>query len=128
MCRARCRACRAGYDLLIDIVARVPINVSLFAGKWPLSYVICQSQRRFLAAGVLPTTNRWRVLYQYEYTVGWALAGTSRPLPEDAARKLRPGDRVLIKVDLGRPRTQPISQNDSRWPGEVLSLLENRLG
>jgi Protein of unknown function (DUF3592) len=46
---------------------------------------------------------RCRVLYQYEYTVGWALAGTSRPLSEDAARKFKPGDRVLIKVDPGRP-------------------------
>ena len=46
---------------------------------------------------------RWRVLYRYEYTAGWPLAGTSRPLLEDAARELRPGDHVLIKVDPGRP-------------------------
>jgi hypothetical protein len=46
---------------------------------------------------------RCRVLYRYEYTVGWPLAGISRPLSEDTVRELRPGDQVLIKVDPGRP-------------------------
>jgi Protein of unknown function (DUF3592) len=46
---------------------------------------------------------RWRVLYRYEYTVGWPLTGISRPLSGDTVSKLRPGDQVLIKVDPGRP-------------------------
>jgi hypothetical protein len=46
---------------------------------------------------------RWRVLYRYEYTVGWPLAGISRPLSENTVSELRPGDQVLIKVDPGRP-------------------------
>jgi hypothetical protein len=46
---------------------------------------------------------RWRVLYRYEYTLGWPLEGKSRPLSGDIVSEFRPGDQVLIKVDPGRP-------------------------
>jgi hypothetical protein len=46
---------------------------------------------------------RWHVVYRYEYTKGRPLDGKSRALPGEMVWALKPGDKVLIKVDPQQP-------------------------
>ncbi len=46
---------------------------------------------------------RWHVVYRYEYTKGRPLEGKSRAFPGEAVWAFKPGDKVLIKVDPGKP-------------------------
>lgn len=46
---------------------------------------------------------RWHVVYRYEYTKGRPLEGKSHALPGEAVWAFKPGDKVLIKVDPGKP-------------------------
>ncbi len=46
---------------------------------------------------------RWHVVYRYEYTKGRPLEGKSHAMPGEAVSAFKPGDKVLIKVDPGKP-------------------------
>lgn len=46
---------------------------------------------------------RWHVVYRYEYTKGRPFEGKSHAMPGEAVWAFKPGDKVLIKVDPGKP-------------------------